>query len=154
MRKRSDAEFFRLVAVETDEHVLWTMTTAKGYGQARFSGLRRVVHAVALEHHVGPPPSTEHLACHMPGIKCPRHCMNYRHLYWGTQRDNLADRKIDGTELLGTRNGRAVLDEDRVRELRRRRARGETLAALAVAYGIGESQVSRIVRRQHWDWLQ
>jgi hypothetical protein len=50
----------------------------------------------------------------------------------------------------GRHNGRAKLTEDQVREIRRRKAAGESQASLARAFGLGESAISSIVRREHW----
>jgi HNH endonuclease len=88
--------FEELVLIETDDCVVWPHGTDKGgYGVVRFDGFTRPVHRVALERHVGPPPTPEHKAAHGPCHN--RRCMNYRHLSWKTNAENLADKLRDGT---------------------------------------------------------
>lgn len=146
------AEFEKLLTTETDDHVLWPGRAGQKYGYLRINGRTTLAHREALLRRVAmPEPGL--IACHAPGIGCPKNCINYRHLRWDTQRGNLADRQIDKTELLGTNNGRAVLDERSVRIIRERHASGESQDALALAYGIGQTQVSRIIRRVHWGWV-
>lgn len=45
---------------------------------------------------------------------------------------------------------RRVLHEGQVDQIRRRRAAGEKLLAIAVDYGITEGQVSKICRLRRW----
>lgn len=86
-------------------------------------------------------------------------CANPAHLFEGCATDNARDMASKGRQIFqrrperaprGHRNGRAKLTADAVREIRRRRAAGETLASLAASFGIGTSQVGRIARREEW----
>ena len=45
------------------------------------------------------------------------------------------------------------LDEVKVREIRERRARGETLTALAKAYAVNVGTIWFCVRRHTWKWV-
>lgn len=68
----------------------------------------------------------------------------------GTHRDNMADRTRNGGDTTGERNGRAKLDEERVRQIRRRAAAGEGLPALAREYAVSKQTVAAIVSRRAW----
>ena len=88
------------------------------------------------------------------------------HLFLGTKTDNAADRHAKGRDARGERsgrktkpfstagvdNGRAKLTPELVAEIKNRRASGMTLVALATAYGVGLSNISRIVRGRSWRW--
>jgi hypothetical protein len=94
--ERAIEVFDRLVQIETDECVIWPGNIdAHGYGRVHFGGGSRKTHQLALERRFGRPAGL--MACHRPGIGCQQLCMNYRHLYWGTNTDNMRDKIIDGT---------------------------------------------------------
>lgn len=97
------AEFGRLAALETDECVVWPFgRTAAGYGAVVIDGKQEKVHRLALKRRLRPPSPTAR-ALHAPLICHNKACLNYRHLRWGTDKDNAADRDLDG----GTRRGQA-----------------------------------------------
>lgn len=50
----------------------------------------------------------------------------------------------------GVKNGRAKLDDEKVREIRRRVAVGEPKASVARCFGVTDSMVGLIHRRQSW----
>lgn len=53
----------------------------------------------------------------------------------------------------GERHGFAKVTEVEVREIRSRRAAGETLASIAADYGIGFPSVCSIAKGKRWGWL-
>ena len=79
-------------------------------------------------------------------------CCNPKHLFIGTQKDNMADMRSKGREpdTKGSANGRAKLSEDDVLEIRKCRANGLTLKALAARYGVSFTMISLIDRRESW----
>jgi HNH endonuclease len=80
-------------------------------------------------------------------------CCNPSHLFLGTDADNLKDARDKGRLIVsrpGETNGWAKLNADQVRELRRLRASGWTLARLAAKYQIAFQTVSNIARRDVW----
>jgi hypothetical protein len=87
-----------------------------------------------------------------------RVCVNFKkHLWLGTQKENLADCKAKGRSktmgprLRGAANGRAVLDADDVRIIRRwHSAYGFSIAYLARLHNVGESTVRHIVQGKTW----
>lgn len=112
------------------------------------------VHRLSWELANGPIPAGM-AVCHRCDVP---NCVRPDHLFLGTQAANLADMHSKGrqastslTRHLGTANGRAVLDPERVATIRERHdAGGETIASLAREYGVGETTVRNIVKRRRW----
>jgi hypothetical protein len=53
----------------------------------------------------------------------------------------------------GTDQHKARLDEEKVREIRGQYENGAGIARLAKEYGVGESTIRNVVRRNSWAWL-
>lgn len=68
-------------------------------------------------------------------------------LAWGTQRENIADKVAHGTAQRGERHPRAKLTVAAVRDIRQS---GESRAALAAKYGVGESAIYLVQTRRNW----
>jgi hypothetical protein len=111
----------------------------------------RRVHVLVLTAFVGPRPLGMQ-ACHFPDRDTANnHLSNLR---WDTHARNQADRIYHGTSNRGVRNGSARLVPDQVVQIRQRRAMGETLSALAHAFGVSESNIRMIESRETWVWLR
>jgi hypothetical protein len=106
----------------------------------------RVNILVCLAFH-GMPPSLEHDCLHRDNDKSNNTPNN---LYWGTSKDNAADRKTAGYSWEGTRNPNAKLDWDKVREIRRRVAAGEKPYRIQGEYGLSSGGITKIVKNQTW----
>lgn len=145
------ATFERLLAIETDHCVNWPLGTSMGYGSINYHGKYFRVHRLALLKTVGDPPSHEsRFAIHRCGNPL---CMNTRHLRWGTQKQNAADRITHGTDLRGEEASWSILTEYQVLEIVRRRQAGDTGKALADELGVSQQTVCDIVKGRHWSWL-
>lgn len=143
--------FEKLVSVETDDCVIWPFSTnADGYGKVLYGGRLQHVSALALTRRVGERPPA-HLATHGP-CHNPT-CMNYRHLSWATQTQNLLDRVRDNTATRGSRHPLAKLSESEVRQIRQLSQTGCTQQAIADSIGTTRSNVSLILRGKNWGWL-
>ena len=70
-----------------------------------------------------------------------------KHHAWGTQRTE--QQKRDAS--LNSPN--TVLNEDAVRDIRRRKAAGELQKDIAAHYGVDASAVSNIIRGTRWGWV-
>lgn len=118
-------------------------------------------HRLAYELEHGPIPE---------GMQVLHHCDNppcVRHLFLGTNADNVADKVKKGRAFPppGTVHGarthperwhrgeqchQAKLTADLVREIRGKRALGETFVVLAQHYGVSPATISSAVKRQKW----
>jgi hypothetical protein len=108
--------------------------------------LQLTVHGIVLNAFVGPcPPGQE--SRHGDGIASHNHLRN---LCWGTRLENADDKRRHGTMAKGEGHGRAKVTEAQVVEIRLRWARGERQVDLASEFGIAQTQISAIVRREHW----
>lgn len=108
---------------------------------------RRFVHFLVAAAFLGPRPSGADV-CHRDGNRTNNVATNLR---YGTRSSNLADRDAHGTHQRGERNPGAKLTNQQADEIKRRRASGEPLLALAREFNVRESTVSRIangVRRK------
>lgn len=127
---------------------LWTAHRRDGYGQFRLDGRHQTAHRIAYELDRGhPPPPERPLVLH----HCDnRPCCNARHLFSGTQTDNMRDAMAKGRKATGECNGLAKLTETQVREIRRRYGAGETQRPLAREFGVGQTTVGSVVRLETW----
>lgn len=82
---------------------------------------------------------------------CGRKCVNPAHLELGTARkNNLDDKRRDGTLLTGTRNPSAKYTDDQIRDIRIRYASGETQTSIANSLSIRQGHISDICLRKVW----
>jgi len=89
--------------------------------------------------------------------KCdnPR-CINPDHLEGGTQKDNMQDcvrrKRLGDSRNFGSANGRTVLTSEDVRAIRKLYVKGSReygSTALAKQFGVGTSQIHRVVKGVH-----
>lgn len=148
---RREELFWRKVGPPTDGGCrLWTGVPGRnGYGMSCFKGLGTAAHRVAFLLAFGILPKDRVV---MHDCDTPL-CCNPAHLRLGTQAENMADMwrkgrgKIAHLRYVGESHPRAKVTDEQVRSIRREYAmRGVSQEALAARYGIGQSQVGRIVR--------
>lgn len=149
MKRLTEADFWaRVQRGAEDECWPWlgTMTRA-GYGTAAIGGRRTTAHRMAYEFAVGSVPAGMVMMhrCDRPA------CCNPAHLVPGTQRDNIADMHAKGRQgdcrVFGEEHGRCKVSSAQVSEIRAIYAsNAESQEWLARRFGIGQTQVSRIVR--------
>jgi hypothetical protein len=86
-------------------------------------------------------------------------CINRRHLYLGDHAQNMRDKVEAERCSRGEEHGMAKLTTAQVIEIRRRYVRGRgpydrgNSAALAEAFGVAQTMIRMIVRREAWAWL-
>ena len=95
----------------------------------------------------GMPPTPEHHVNHKNGIKGDNRPEN---LEWVTCAENRRHASENRLTPRGEQMPCAKLTEDKVREIRGRKKTGDTLTALALAYGVAVSTIERILARKVW----
>ncbi len=141
------------------ECIEWTGAVDKdGYGvmEYRAPGERTRnmrVHRFAFWLSTGAPAPDGVLVLH--ACDNPR-CCNPRHLFTGTQADNIADRgaKGRGHRPKGSLHPQTSLTENDVRSIRRRFAGGERNMHLADEFNVSRPTISDIVKRRSWKHIE
>ena len=120
-----------------------------GYGRIKSNGITFLAHRVSYEIHIGPIPDGM-LVCHH--CDNPR-CVNPKHLFIGTQKDNLADRGAKGRfhPVNGESNGMSKLTEHQVLAILKD---GRPQKTIAAEHGITRPMVSQIKRGHSWKHLK
>jgi hypothetical protein len=86
-------------------------------------------------------------ACHYDGDYQNSHVSN---IYYGTAKENQADRIKHGTSNRGERHGNAVLSDKDIKEIRKELARGALQKELADRFGVTQPSISNIKRGVQW----
>ena len=115
-----------------------------GYGREKRNGRKWYAHRLAHFLATGKQPPTVRHRC---DNRC---CCNPHHLEGGTQQDNIRDRQERERQARGAQNGRAKLNEQRVRMIKRQLLQGVPQAELARTYGVSTSVIRDIKREKTW----
>ena len=152
----ADTPVMQILAARIDrsagEDACWPWIGArnsKGYGNMRFRGKTRLVTHVVYELDRGHPPE---LPCVLHTCDNPP-CSNPRHLWSGTNLDNVQDkeRKGRGNQPKGEHHHLAKLTVQQIRRIRRRYESAEvSLSQLGREFGVHYSTISSIVKREAW----
>ena len=136
----------------SDECLIWPFALSTFYGYAFVyvpeDHEDRHAHRVAYKVIHGNYPTKQ--GCHT----CDnRACYNPRHVFDGTQKENLEDMVAKGRSLRGERNHRAKLTAQQVIE-----ARSDyehmTRKAVAAKYGLSEGGMKKVLSGESWRHLQ
>jgi hypothetical protein len=156
-KRVDEALFWSRVSIPRDVLTgcwMWTGDVSdRGYGLYR-GGAHRVAFALVN----GPIPRGSHCLHRCEHLRprgdaSHRLCVNPAHLYLGSPADNSADMRRSGRIESGERRYNARLTDAMVLELLRRRARGETLHALAREFGVSPSTVFAATKGPNWKHL-
>lgn len=158
MRKKSDSErvawFYQMINKPVDPADCWQWTgktNNDGYGYSGTINGNILAHRVMYTLAVGTIPAG---LCVLH--RCDnRGCVNPDHLFIGTRGDNNSDRnqkgRTVGSRCYGLMNGRTVLTDEQVSEIRRLYTPGHGVTDLAQRFGVHRSTVINIAagrRRQ------
>lgn len=136
-----------------DECLIWPFSKNNmGYGRLSIYYGENLAHRMMCRLAYGAPPSKKHRAAHSCG-KGHLGCCNPKHLRWATDTENAADKKLVGTENVGTRNGRSVLSEEKVLEIVSLRQGKMSLAEISAKTGVPIPTISSIVTGANWSSL-
>lgn len=133
----------------------WVWTAAvneHGYGVMRPEGQRTgptvKAHRVALIID-GRDPGKLHVlhSCDNPP------CVNAKHLRAGTNQQNADEMVAHDRHARGMRSGTRKLDDDAVREIRRRAAAGELHREIAASFGVARVTVTNVCNGKTWAHL-
>ena len=130
---------------------VWEGSTRNGYGRIYFEGATVPAHRKVWEIKVGKIPEGKQVL-HRCDNKV---CVNIKHLFVGTQSDNMLDCSRKGRlhKAFGESNYNTKLTNEDVIEIRRRAADGVKQVRLAEEYGLDPANISRIVQRKQWSHI-
>lgn len=121
---------------------------SRGYGSLSIDGEFEQAHRASYRLFVGAIPSG---MCVLHACDNPK-CVNPRHLFLGTNQDNVNDKIAKGRlrVALGERQWKAKLTEENVLEIRERTKIGEKASYLAKVFGVHHSTINAIVAGVTW----
>jgi hypothetical protein len=117
-----------------------------GYGQVNFGGKIRSAQRMSWYLTYGAWPKGD--TCH----KCDnKPCVNPKHLFDGTRKENIQDAVSKGRHAQGEKNGQSKLTALQVVEIRKRYAEGGvTHQSLGKEYGVHGNVIGALIRRITW----
>lgn len=124
--------------------------SGEGYTTIRVGGYKFYAHRLAFFLFNGwwPRPNANH------SCRGNRRCANPRHIYEGTQKQNMEDKILHGTSPVGERNPGSVLNDDLVIEFRDRYRRGGvTMPDLEREVGIDSRVIGAALTGKTWKHL-
>lgn len=140
--------FWRKVPHHLPDEECWEWQgniSPRGYGRMFWPGQKYcyLAHRISWEIAHGEPPSPDLNVCHTCDNPA---CVNPRHLFLGTQRDNMQDASRKGRIRTGPHE--PLIAPDMAKEICRRTEAGESGRAIAAALGVHSSSVYRVRDRE------
>ena len=131
----------------TDCHIWIGGLNKKGYGYFHFHGKSDWAHRVAYILFIGTIPDGM-LVCHTCDVPA---CVNPKHLFIGTPKDNSQDMVDKNRQTSGSLNPQAKLSESHIIEIREKYENGlASQPFLANEYGVDVSSINKIVNYKTW----
>jgi hypothetical protein len=151
MIKNNMEDIWKYINKKSDDEC-WEWTSSKdtsGYGMFRLNGKRPHPHCLIYELTYKKIPRGLYVlhTCDNPS------CCNPKHLFLGTQQDNIKDMNLKGRRFktFGENNPNSKLTHSQVDEIRRLYLLGNTsYKKLGKQFNITDVQVGNIIRRDMW----
>ena len=142
--------FEKAISYTGDDCLIWPYRKSwNGYAMMRSKGGQSVCRMICEKIH-GPRPTAIHESSHSCG-NGKKGCVTPAHLRWATPKENAADKIIHGKVLAGEKNPWSRLNAVQVHSIRVLCGMiGKHQREIAKQFGISQSQVSIIVRREEW----
>ncbi len=139
------SDFWRSIR-KTPDCWLWTdKTNGRGYGYKKIGKKTWVVHRLAWFLATGK--DSDYLVLH----RCDNPvCVRFKHLFEGTNQDNIRDRDMKGRQAKGESQGLHRLTEAQILKIRSLKAKGVSQTEIGHMFGVGQNHISRIVHRKNW----
>lgn len=150
-QKIKDAEYLRrrsVVNEQTGCHEWIGAASSFGHGNINVDGKYWKVHRYAWTLARGAIPDGMCVCHHCDNPPC----INPEHLFLGTRKDNSDDmyRKGRGRKSVGSGHWYSKFSDEDVRRIREAYLFGARQVDLAAAYGVHQTAISTVVRRQNW----
>ena len=126
---------------------IWTANrNAKGYGFFKIGSVNSLAHRVSYDLCVGEIPD---------GMLCLHRCdnppcVNPKHLWIGSNQQNMDDMKRKGRQAKGIKNRKALISPDIAKDIRVRYASGERQCDIASDLGVRPRLVHDVVVNRTW----
>ena len=124
------------------ECIEWTRCkNPAGYGNVRYRNRTFLVHRKEWIENYGEIPSGLHVLhkCDNPA------CYNIKHLFLGTQQDNMKDMNQKGRQAIGFNLPHTKLSLQEVEDIRQLVSYGYAQYRIAEMYSVGQDHISRLV---------
>jgi hypothetical protein len=148
-------EFLNFVSVHGDNDC-WPWLgnqNGKGYGRVEYDGKLQQAHRVSWQIHHGPIPNGFNVLHTCDNTIC----VNQKHLFLGTQQDNVDDMIAKSRDnfggnrpQIGSEHHNAQLNEDKVREIKRLLEEGHRHKDIAEWFEVSRQAITNISTGHRW----
>lgn len=118
----------------------------QGYGVATFNSKSIRAHRLSYMIFVGNIPPNMYVLhrCDNPS------CVNAKHLFLGTNKENMRDKVLKGRQANGEKNGNSRMKEEEILQIRKLYLSGVSMKEISKKFNSNVSQVHKIIRRKLW----